>query len=454
MNWLKNREGYPFTNGFLIRLLLPVMAELALVNMIGIIDSIMVSVIGEEAVSAVSLVDTTFCMLTLFFTSLANGAAIVCGQFLGAGRKKEACDSADQLFLFTVLASVAAVVVMMACRTLIFRGIYGSIEADVEYNANVYMTVVAFSIPFLSLYNAGSAMFRMMEDSATPMKMSLLMNGIHIPLNAVLLYGFHFGIEGAAISTLISRGVTSILMIALLRNQGRLLHLSRRPVLRFRWDLLKRIFHIGVPNGIENGIFQLGTILLLSLTSTFGTAAIAANAVSNTVAVFQTLAGEAVGYVMLTVAAHCVGAGKYEQVRFYAKKLLGFSYLMVAGINLLILFLMPVILRIYHLSPSTGELTRQIIIMMGLFSVTLWPVGFNLPNVLRAANDVKFCLWSSIICVWLFRVVFSFILGQYLGMGILGVKIAMVIDWAVRFTLVLLRYVHGKWQRQMAVGTT
>ena len=92
--------------------------------------------------------------------------------------------------------------------------------------------------------------------------------------------------------------------------------------------------------------------------------------------------------------------------------------------------------------------------MMGLFSVTLWPVGFNLPNVLRAANDVKFCLWSSIICVWLFRVVFSFILGQYLGMGILGVKIAMVIDWAVRFTLVLLRYVHGKWQRQMAVGTT
>ena len=412
----------------------------------GMADSIMVASVGEAAVSGVSLVDTIFILLINVFAALATGGAVVCGQYLGKKKEKEACGAADQLVLFTTVFSVIIMGLVYLCRPFILHVVFGKIEADVAYNANVYLLIVTASIPMISLYNAGAAIFRMMGDSKTAMFMSLFMNGMNIVGNAVLLYGLKWGVEGAAFPTLISRMIAGVVMIVLLFNQKKLLHLSRPVVMKFDWGVLKKILHIGVPNGLENSMFQLGKILVLSMVSSFGTASIAANAVSNTLAMFQILPGMAMGMAVLTVSARCVGAGKYVQVRYYTKKLLIATYFMVMVMALLVIALLPPIMGVYGLSKEATDITIKIIIYHGICSFIVWPLAFTLANTLRAANDVKYCMWVSILSMWICRIGFSWILGKELGWGVFGVWVAMTLDWVVRAVFFMIRYVRGKWQ--------
>ena len=337
------------------------------------------------------------------------------------------------------------------CRPFILNVVFGKIEADVSYNANLYLMIVAASIPMISLYNAGAAIFRMMGDSKTAMFMSLFMNGINITGNAILLYGLKWGVEGAAIPTLVSRMIAGVVMIALLFNQKKVLHLSRPIVVKFQWPVLKKILHIGVPNGLENSMFQLGKIMVLSLVSTFGTYAIAANAVSNAVALFQILPGIALNLAITSVIAMCVGAGDYEQAHYYTKKLVGIVYVLIWIMNAVIFLLLPFILKAYHLSDLTAETTKQILYFHSISCMIVWPIAFSLPATLRAAGDAKVTMIISIASMWIFRIVFSYILGRYMGLGVFGVWVAMVIDWCFRAVFMMVRYHGGKWKLMRSI---
>ena len=218
----------------------------------------------------------------------------------------------------------------------------------------------------------------------------------------------------------------------LLCNEKLQLHLTRPFEFRFIKDMVGRILYIGVPNGLENSMFQLGKILVLSLVTSFGTTAIAANAVSNTVAMFQILPGTAMGLAIVAVVSQCVGAGRYDQVKYYTKKLLLWIYGSTVIVNLLIFLAMPLILWAYNLTPQTAETARQILFYHGLCACLIWPVAFSLPNTLRAANDVRFCMITSILSMWIWRIGFSYVLGRNLGWGVFGVWVAMTIDWVFR----------------------
>ena len=448
MQFLKDRDGYFFTNRALVKLILPLIIEQLLAVLVGMADSIMVASVGEAAVSGVSLVDTIFILLINVFAALATGGAVISGHFLGKKKEKDACGAADQLVLFTTVFSIAVMALVYLCRPFILNVVFGKIEADVAYNANLYLLIVTASIPMISLYNAGAAIFRMMGDSRTAMFMSLFMNGINIAGNALLLYGLKWGVEGAAIPTLVSRVVAGVVMIALLFDKKKVLHLSWPMQLKFDWPVLKQILHIGIPNGLENSMFQLGKILVLSMVSAFGTASIAANAVSNTLAMFQILPGMAIGLGMLTVTAQCVGANQYDQVKYYTKKLLAAAHVLMLFSAGLILLLLPVILNVYHLSNEATEMVRLIIIYHGICCVAIWPEAFTLPYTLRAAKDVRYCMWISIISMWVCRIGCSWVLGEYLGLGLFGVWVAMTLDWVVRVVFFVIRYSRGKWQYQ------
>lgn len=192
-------------------------------------------------------------------------------------------------------------------------------------------------------------------------------------------------------------------------------------------------------------MFQLGKVLLLSLVSGFGTASIAANAVSNSVCAFAILGGMSMGYALSAITAQCVGAGDYNQVRYYTRKLLKYAYCALLLTNILIVLLLPAIIHIYHLSPETGEMARTIITYHAVLSTLIWAPSFTLPNTLRAANDVEFCMCISIVSMWIFRIGFSYILAKYVGWGVFGVWVAMTIDWAVRMIFFVIRYRGSKW---------
>ena len=443
-------ETYLFSNQDLKRLILPLLAEQLLAITVGMADSIMVSSVGEAAVSGVSLVDTIFVLLINIFTALATGGAVVCGQYLGKKRPEQACQAADQLVLATGILSILVMGLMYVLRTFILNVVFGHIEPDVWNNCNIYFLIVSASIPFISIYNAGAAIFRAQGDSKTPMKISLLMNVINIIGNGILLYGFHFGVEGAAIPTLVSRMFAAVVILARAYKTDHVLHLTRPVVWKLHWPTLKKILRIGVPNGLENSMFQLGKILVLSLVTQFGTAAIAANAVSNTIAVFQTLPGMAMGNAILTVCAQCVGANQYGQVRYYTKKLIKLIYAGLVFSCIAVILVLPLILNVYSLSPEATETAEKILVYHGICTMLIWPLSFSLPNTLRASNDVTFCMVLSIFSMWIFRIGLSYVLGQVLGLGVFGVWVAMTIDWAVRAVCFLVRYLRGNWQKKTA----
>ncbi len=447
----KKERRYLFDDKQLAVLIIPLIIEQFLAVLVGMADSIMIANVGEAAVSGVSLVDNIMVLFINAFSALAAGGAVISGQYLGQKDEKQACRASTQIVWFVTFVAFFLMAVIYFGKWFILHVVFGSIDADVMRHANRYLLIVTASIPFLALYNAGAAIFRAMGDSKAPMKVSILMNLINVTGNAVLIYGFHCGTEGVAIPTLLSRMTAGILIIALLVNQKLRLHIES--TLQYRPDrrMIRRILSIGVPNGLENSMFQLGKILVLSLVFSFGTYAIAANAVCNVIAMFEILPGVAVNLAITTVIARCVGADMYDQARYYTKKLIFITYAGIWLMNIVIVFLLPVIVRVYHLSDITSDLTRQIIYLHTISSMLIWPISFSLPSTLRAAGDAQVTMYISMISMWLFRIVFSYILGKYFGLGVFGVWVAMIIDWCFRAICMTIRYRSGRWMLKKAV---
>lgn len=196
-------------------------------------------------------------------------------------------------------------------------------------------------------------------------------------------------------------------------------------------------------------MFQLGKIILLSLVSTFGTFAIAANAVSNTVACINVLPGMAINMAILSVASVCIGAGEFGQAQYYTKKMIKITYALTACISVLLMIGTPVIVRIYDLSPETSELATQIIRYHAIMAALIWIPSFSLPNLFRAAGDVVYTMITAIISMWVFRVGGAYLISKYLGLGLIAVWIAMTIDWAFRTILYVIHYKRGKWKNHI-----
>lgn len=437
-----------FSNKDLRKLIAPMVVEQLLAVLVGMADTIMVAVVGESAVASVSLVDNINILLIGLFMALATGGAVVAGQFLGHKEIKKATTAAEQLVFFMTLFSVLIMTIVYLGKWFILHIVFGQIEPDVMAYADTYLMIVTASIPFIAIYNAGAAIFRVQGNSAISMKISILMNGINVAGNAILVLGLHCGVEGVAIPTLISRIVAAIMMICLLFNQKLTIHLSKNMQIRFDWSMIGRILRIGIPNGVENSMFQLGKLVLLSLISTFGTVAITANAVSNTVAAFAILPGQAIGMGMVTVVSHCVGADDYEQVRYYTKKLMKYAIGAMAVTNLLVMAAIPLVTVAYQLSPETAQITKNILVFHSICAIVIWTFSFTLPNALRAANDVKYAMIVSLLSMWFCRIVMGVVFGAYMGLGVMGVWIAMILDWCVRSIFFLIRYHRGKWERQ------
>lgn len=441
-----DRSHYLFSNRELANLIGPLVIEQLLAVLVGMADSIMVANVGEAAVSGVSLVDNIMILIINIFAALATGGAVVAGQYLGRKDEKSACKASTQLVWFVSLSAVAIMILVYLGKDIILNQVFGHITAEVKGHADIYLLIVTASIPFIALYNGGAAIFRAMGNSQVSMRVSLLMNAINVTGNAILVFGLRIGTAGVAIPTLISRMVAAIVITVLLCNQTRTLHIEKTLKFRFDGRMIRKILAIGVPNGLENSMFQLGKILVLSLVSTFGTYAIAANAVSNAIALFQILPGMAISLAITTVISQCVGANDYEQVHYYLKKLLAIIYVAMAGTVALIFLALPLILKAYNLSDQTAAAATNIIHFHGISAIFIWPIAFALPAAYRAAGDAKACMYTSIVSMWIFRIGFSYLVGKYMGLGVFGVWVAMVIDWVVRAICFVIRYFTGKWK--------
>ncbi|WP_322183272.1 MATE family efflux transporter [Neglectibacter caecimuris] len=448
---MKKDKGL-FTNKALLALIIPLIIENALSLVVGMIDSIMVSSAGEAAVSGVSLIDTVMVLIIYLFSAMAAGGAVVAGQYLGGGDKTNAKKAAGELVWINGLISIAVTVLVFILSGWIVGNLFGDIAEDVAASAGDYLFYTAFSIPAIALFNAGTSIFRTMGDTKTTMKVSLLMNLLNCAGNALLIYGCSIGVAGAAISTLIARWAAAVLLIALLLNQKRELSIERSFRHHFNWSLFRQIARVGIPGGIENGIFQVGKIALVGLAATFGTTAITANAVTQTLASIEVIPGGAVQLAIATVISRCVGAGEIEQAKYYNRRLILFTALANLGLGTLMYLGLPLILGLYTLSAETAALIGSMFLWHTIGAVSLWPMAFVQTAALRAAGDVKYPMLMSIVSMWVFRFVGAYLLCYGLNLGAVGIWISMaMLDWGFRAVVYALRWKSGKWESMKVI---
>ncbi len=440
-----NAKKISFTNQQLAAIIIPLIIEQILGVTIGMADILMVARVGEAAVSGVSLVDSINILLTNIFLAFSTGGAVVAAQALGEKNPQKARHAANQLILsITCLATVIMIISLIA-NPFILRTIFGNVEELVMQNATIYFYITVLSFPFMAIQSGASALLRVMGNTKITMYVSLGLNLINIVGNAFFLLVLHWNAAGVATATLISRVTGAIILWILLKNKKRDIYFTNAFTWRFDIAVIKRIMQIGIPTGIDNVIFQVGKILVQSLVVSFGTAAIAANAIVGMVAGCVYIPGNAVGITFLTVVGQLVGAGDYQNARKYIVKLVSVSIFVMAIFNIIILLVNHDLVGLYHLSPEGTQMAVQVIAYHSVAAILFWSLAFTLPNAFRAADDTKYSMAISILSMWVFRVGLSYLFGRNMGMGLLGVWVAMSVDWVFRAACFVYRIASGKW---------
>ncbi|MFI3325724.1 MAG: MATE family efflux transporter [Clostridia bacterium] len=434
-----------FDNKALKRLIIPLVIDQFLAVTIGMADTMMVSSCGEAAVSGISLVDSINFLFITIFAALATGGAVVAAQYVGKGNKKESCLAANQLFYSVFFLSIILSIITLIFKNQILNLIYNGITEDVMQNARIYFFISALSYPFLAVFNASAALFRSMGDSKTAMFTSAFMNILNVLGNAIFIFIFNLGVAGAGLATLIARIIGAVIITILLFNQSRTICYIDLFKFKIKPKYIKNILYIGVPNGIENGLFQIGKLLVASIVSGFGTAAITANAIGGNLACIQLIPGLAISLALITVVGQCIGAGEIEQAKSYSIKLIKLTYIAFWGFSIVLFILLKPILSLYSISDEAAAITTQIFIAHLIVANFLWPLSFALPNALRAGGDVKFTMWISMLSMWIFRIGSCFLFAIYLDLGVFGVWIAMFADWACRGTFYTWRFFKCNW---------
>ena len=437
-----------FTRKDLAKLLLPLIVEELLAVLVGMADVVMVAAVGETAVSGVSLVDSISILIIQMLAALATGGSVVCAQYIGKKQPENACEAAGQLILVTTMVSVVIAVIALIGNRHLLAMIFGKVENSVMENAQIYFWLSALSYPFLAVYNSCAALYRAMGNSKVSMYASLVMNAINIAGNAICVFGLHMGVEGVGIPTLVSRAFAAILMLFLIQRPQNVIRIRNLQELRFNGRMIKDILKVGVPNGMENTMFQFGKLFLQSLVSSLGTVAIASYAVASNLVTFEYLVGNAIGLGIITIVGQCVGAGEWEQAKQYTKKLVLVNYAALVVICSLMILFRNQVVGIYNLSPEATRTSAEMLFAHSL-AMVVWPLAFTIPYSLRASFDAPFTMYVSVASMWIFRIASAYFFVKVLNLGVMGVWYGMYIDWVFRGLLFINRFHHFGQKRKI-----
>ena len=440
-----------FSNKAVWKLMAPLAFDQLLNSMMGTVGTMVVSNLGSAAISAVSLVDAINVLIVQAFYALAAGGTVVCSQYLGCKKEKEANEAARQLLFITFVLSVVIAAICLAANGPLLRLIFGEVEPQVMKYSRQYFIISAISYPFIALYDDGSSIFRAQENSKTPMMISLCANILNLILNILFVWGFHMEVIGSATATMLSRAFSMIAVLCLLRRPELIIclrgYLSIRPI----WSQIRRILYLGIPSGIENSMFQFGKLAIQSTVSMMGTAAIAAQGMTNILENLNGILAIGIGVGLMTVVGECMGAGRKDEAAYYIKKMTAVSEVVVI-VSCLLIFALVHPITIF--GGMEAKSAKMCIFMVGCITIAkpiVWSLAFIPAYGFRAAGDVKFTMVTSALIMWFCRVTLAMFLARVLGFGPIAVWIGMFTDWSVRAIIYSIRFKSGKWMEHQVI---
>ena len=445
------QQQHMFTNRMIRNLLIPVVLEQLLNSIMGTADTMMVSNVGSAAISAVSLVDSINVLVIQAFSALAAGGAIVCAQYIGQRNKEKANESARQVLFIITAISVAVSLICLVFQKPLLSLIFGSVEADVMRASETYFFYTALSFPFIAAYDSAASIFRAQDNTRGPMLISMISNVMNIAGNAVMIWGFHMGVAGAALSTLISRIFCAVVVLIQLRKDRQEIVVRDYIRIRPNWSMIKRILGIGIPSGVENSMFQLGKLAIQSTVSTLGTAAIAAQAMTNILENLNGIAAIGVGVGLMTIVGQCIGAGRQDEAVYYIKKLCVISEVIIIISCLGVFALTKPITILGGMEKESADMCFHMVMWITIVKPIAWIMAFIPGYGLRAAGDVKFSMITSCCTMWACRFCLCVFLIRRLGFGPMGVWIGMFADWTLRSIIFTWRFHSCKWLQHKVI---
>lgn len=444
-------EKHLFSNKALWKLMAPLAFDQLLNSMMGTVGTMVVSNLGSAAISAVSLVDAINVLIVQAFYALAAGGTVVCSQYLGCKKEKDANEAARQLLFITFVLSVAIAAICLAANGPLLRLIFGEVEPQVMKYSRQYFVISAISYPFIALYDDGSSIFRAQENSKTPMMISLCANILNLILNILFVWGLHMEVIGSATATMLSRAFSMIAVLYLLHRPGLIIRLRGYLSIRPIWSQIRRILYLGIPSGIENSMFQFGKLAIQSTVSMMGTAAIAAQGMTNILENLNGILAIGIGVGLMTVVGECMGAGRKDEAAYYIKKMTAVSEVVVIASCLLIFALVHPITIFGGMEAKSAKMC---IFMVGCITIAkpiVWSLAFIPAYGFRAAGDVKFTMVTSALIMWFCRVTLAMFLARMLGFGPIAVWIGMFTDWSARAIIYSIRFKSGKWMEHQVI---
>ena len=447
------QQQHMFTNRMIRNLLIPVVLEQLLDSIMGTADTMMVSNVGSAAISAVSLVDSINVLVIQAFSALAAGGAIVCAQYIGQRNKEKANESARQVLFIITAISVAVSLFCLVFQKPLLRLIFGSVEEEVMRASEIYFFYTALSFPFIAAYDSAASIFRAQDNTRGPMTISMISNVMNIAGNAIMIWAFHMGVAGAALSTLISRIFCAVVVLIQLRKEREGQEIVVRDYFKIRpnWSMIKRILGIGIPSGVENSMFQLGKLAIQSTVSTLGTAAIAAQAMTNILENLNGIAAIGVGVGLMTIVGQCLGAGRKDEAVYYIKKLCVIAEIVVLTSCLIVFALTKPVTILGGMEKESADMCFHMVMWITIMKPLVWTMAFVPGYGLRAAGDVKFSMITSCCTMWACRFCLCVFLIRVMGFGPMGVWIGMFADWTVRSIIFTWRFHSRKWLQHKVI---
>lgn len=447
------QQQHMFSNRMICSLLIPVVLEQLLNSIMGTADTMMVSNVGSAAISAVSLVDSINVLVIQAFSALAAGGAIICAQYIGQRNKEKANESARQVLFIITAISVAVSLICLVFQKPLLRLIFGSVEPAVMRASETYFFYTALSFPFIAAYDSAASIFRAQDNTKGPMIISMISNVMNIAGNAVMIWVFHMGVAGAALSTLISRIFCAVVVIIQLRKEREGQEIVVRDYFKIRpdWSMIRRILGLGIPSGIENSMFQLGKLAIQSTVSTLGTAAIAAQAMTNILENLNGIAAIGVGVGLMTIVGQCLGAGRQDEAVYYIKKLCVIAEVIIIISCLGVFALTKPITILGGMEKESADMCFHMVMWITIVKPLVWIMAFIPGYGLRAAGDVKFSMIVSCCTMWACRFCLCVFLIRVMGFGPMGVWIGMFADWTLRGIIFTWRFHSRKWLQHKVI---
>ena len=461
MNWFRRiiepgkgipEARQPYSTRDILKMMWPLLTEQFLQLVVGLADAMIGSHAGEAAISGISLVATIYAVFLFAFNALGVGGSVIISQYLGSGQEKKADETGAQLYRLSALFSIICMVITLIFGRTILHGLYWKVTPEVMQAAETYLYILSFSLPLNALYNAGAAIFKSNGLTRTTMYITVGINLINIVGDLLGVFVLHAGVAGVAWPTTISWGVAMavITWLCMQKKAGKTtLRLSE--VLRRDPVIEKQILSVAIPNVVENSLFQASKVVLAGVIATFGTTQLAANGIGQTIWNLSAMIGLAVGAVYTTVIGHTTGAGDMEASEYYLYKLTRITVVLSTLWNLALTLSLPLYMDFYSTTPEVRALVISTTVLHNIFTAFVSPLAQSMPCGFKAAGDVRYPMVTSLVCTCGIRVAFTFLLGVWLQMGLMGYMWAMCIDWSVKAVLMVIHAARGSWKNKQII---